>query len=80
MSIPNRFIAGNTFGRRVVLKSKAEDLIKLTRKKDRVVSIKLNSKLLKILDETIMEDQDLSSRNEFFERCVLRYLEEKGKL
>ena len=57
-----------------------EKLAKFFRNKTKIVSIKLNPELLKLFDETLKEDKDYSSRNEFFERCILRYLEEKGKL
>jgi metal-responsive CopG/Arc/MetJ family transcriptional regulator len=59
---------------------KGEKLAKLLRNRTKVVSIKLNPDLVKLLDETLKEDKDFKSRNEFFERCVLKYLEEKGKL
>jgi metal-responsive CopG/Arc/MetJ family transcriptional regulator len=55
-------------------------LAKLLRDRTKVVSVKLNPELVKLLDETLKEDRDFKSRNEFFERCVLKYLEEKGKL
>jgi metal-responsive CopG/Arc/MetJ family transcriptional regulator len=61
-------------------KSKAERVAELTRNRNRLVSVRLNEELVRLLDEAISKDSDLSSRNEFFERCVLRYLEEKGKL
>jgi len=57
-----------------------EKVAKLLRDRSRVVSMKINPELLKLLDETLKEDKEYSSRNEFFERCILRYLEEKGKL
>ncbi len=59
---------------------KSEELAKLLRNRSKVISIKLNPKLLNLLDETLKDDTEFSSRNEFFERCVLKYLEEKGKL
>jgi len=62
------------------MESKAEKIVELTRKRNRLVSVRLNEELVKMLDEAISEDSNISSRNEFFERCVLRYLEEKGKL
>jgi len=62
------------------MESKAEKIAELTRKRNRLVSVRLNEELVKLLDEAISEDPNISSRNEFFERCVLRYLEEKGKL
>ncbi|WP_457642356.1 ribbon-helix-helix domain-containing protein [Persephonella sp.] len=57
-----------------------EKLAKFFRNKTKIISIKLNPELLKLLDETLKEDKEYSSRNEFFERCILKYLEEKGKL
>lgn len=57
-----------------------EKVAKLLRDRSRVVSIKINPELLKLLDEVLKEDKEYSSRNEFFERCILKYLEEKGKL
>ena len=61
-------------------KSKAEKIAELTRNRNKLISVRLNGKLVELLDETIKEDSDISSRNEFFEKCVLRYLEEKGRL
>ncbi len=42
--------------------------------------IKLNPDLVALLNKTINKDEEFKSRNEFFERSVLRYLEEKGTL
>ena len=61
-------------------KSKAEKIAELTRNRNRLISIRLNKELVELLDKALERDQDVSSRNEFFERCVLRYLEEKGIL
>jgi len=58
-------------------KSKAEKIAELTRNRNRLISIRLNKELVELLDKALERDQDVSSRNEFFERCVLRYLEEK---
>jgi len=63
-----------------VKKSKAEKIAELTRNRNKLISVRLNEKLVELLDETIKKDSDISSRNEFFEKCVLRYLEEKGRL
>ena len=59
---------------------KSEKLAKLLRNRTKVVSVKLNPQLVKLFDETLKEDDEFKSRNEFFERCVLKYLEEKGKI
>ena len=61
-------------------KSKAEKIAELTRNRNKLLSVRLNEKLVELLDEAIKKDSDISSRNEFFEKCVLRYLEEKGRL
>lgn len=59
---------------------KSEKLAKLLRSRTKVISIKLNPELVRLLDEALKGDKEFSSRNEFFERCILKYLEEKGKL
>ena len=59
---------------------RSEKLAKLLRNRTKVVSVKLNPELVKLFDETLKEDAEFKSRNEFFERCFLKYLEEKGKL
>ena len=59
---------------------KSEKIARLLKNRSKVISIKLNPELVKLLDETLKKDKTFSSRNEFFERCVLKYLEEKGKI
>jgi len=41
-----------------------EKVAKLLRDRSRVVSMKINPELLKLLDETLKEDKEYSSRNE----------------
>jgi metal-responsive CopG/Arc/MetJ family transcriptional regulator len=57
-----------------------EKLYKLLRNKTQLITIKLNPDLVDLLNKTINKDDEFKSRNEFFERSVLRYLEEKGIL
>jgi metal-responsive CopG/Arc/MetJ family transcriptional regulator len=60
--------------------TKSELLARLLRNRSKTISIKLNPELVELLERTLKEDKDFSSRNEFFERCILRYLEQKGML
>jgi metal-responsive CopG/Arc/MetJ family transcriptional regulator len=57
-----------------------EKLYKLLRNKTQLITIKLNPDLVDLLNKTINKDDEFKSRNEFFERSILRYLEEKGIL
>ncbi len=36
--------------------------------------------LSRLLDETLKKDKQYASRNDFIEHCILRYLDDKGKL
>jgi len=62
------------------MKMNIERLRKMLRKKDRLITIRINSDLLKLLDETITKDNDHASRNELIESLILQYLETKGQL
>ena len=55
-------------------------LHKYIKGKTRIITFKINPQLLSLLDMSLKEDKDIHSRSEFFERCVLRYLAERGKL
>ncbi len=57
-----------------------EKVQKLLKGKTKIISIKINPDLVALLDKTINEDKALVSRNEFFERCILKYLSDKGKI
>ncbi|GBE37480.1 hypothetical protein BMS3Bbin08_00070 [bacterium BMS3Bbin08] len=57
-----------------------EKLLKYTRGKTKVVTFKINPDLLDMLDKTIKKDKDIQSRSQLIERCILRYVSQKGKL
>lgn len=59
---------------------KAEHLKKILTGKSKMLSLRINPELLRLLDETIEKDKDFSSRNELIEVLILRYLESKGKI
>ncbi len=48
--------------------------------KAQMLTMRINPDLLKLLDEALKKDKQYSNRNEFIEHCILRYLEDKGKL
>jgi hypothetical protein len=48
--------------------------------KTQMVTMRINPELLKLLDEALKKDKQYTNRNEFIEHCILRYLEDKGKL
>ena len=48
--------------------------------KAQMLTMRINPELLKLLDEALQKDRQYSNRNEFIEYCILRYLEDKGKL
>ncbi len=51
---------------------------KMLKNKTKVITVKLNPDLVALLDKTIEADEDLDSRNEFFEKSILEYLSNKG--
>ncbi len=55
-------------------------LQKLLKNKDKTITIRINSDLLALLDKEVKKNGELKSRNEFVERCILKYLSKKGKL
>ena len=59
---------------------KAEHLKKILTGKSKALSLRVNSELLRLLDEALAKDKDFSNRNELIEVLILRYLESKGKL
>ena len=59
---------------------KKSELIRLLRNRDKMISLRFSSELIKLVDEAIKEDKEIRSRTELIERCFLRYLEEKGKI
>jgi metal-responsive CopG/Arc/MetJ family transcriptional regulator len=61
-------------------KVKAEQLRKLLKKKDKMITLRMNPELLRLLDEALEKDREYQSRNELIESLILRYLESKGKL
>ena len=59
---------------------KAEQLRKLLQRKDRMITLRMNPELLRLLDEALEKDKDFQNRNELIESLILRYLESKGKI
>jgi len=59
---------------------KMEQLRKLFKNKTRLITMRMNPDLLKLLDETVKKDKEVDSRNELIETLIIRYLEEKGSL
>lgn len=59
---------------------KVEQLRKMFKNKSRLITMRMNPELLKLLDETVKKDREFDSRNELIETLILRYLEEKGSL
>ncbi len=53
---------------------------KYTKGKTKIITFKINPDLLKKLDNTLKKDKEFHSRSEIIERCILRYLVEKGEL
>ncbi len=52
----------------------------LIKNKTKMITFRINPELLKRLDDTLSNDRQYSSRNDFMEDCILNYLESKGKL
>ena len=61
-------------------KVRAEQLRKLLKKKDKMITLRMNPELLRLLDEALEEDREYESRNELIESLILKYLESKGKI
>ena len=59
---------------------KAEQLRKLLKKKDKMITLRMNPEVLRLLDEALEKDGEHSSRNQLIEALILKYLETKGKL
>jgi metal-responsive CopG/Arc/MetJ family transcriptional regulator len=59
---------------------KADQLRKLLKKKDRMITLRMNPELLRLLDEALEKDREHESRNELIESLILKYLEAKGKI
>jgi metal-responsive CopG/Arc/MetJ family transcriptional regulator len=57
-----------------------ETLHKYTKGKTKIITFKINPKLLSLLDKTIKQEKDIYSRSELIERCILKFLMERGKL
>lgn len=55
-------------------------LLKLTRGKTKVISVKLSPELVGKIDEAIQKDGEIKSRNQLIERCLLKYLESRGEI
>ncbi len=53
---------------------------RLIKNKTKMITMRINPELLKLLDDTIERDKQYSGRNDFIEDCILRYLESKGKI
>ncbi len=52
----------------------------MLKNKTKMITLRINPDLLKLLDDTIDKDKHFDSRNEFLESCILKYLESKKKL
>jgi len=48
--------------------------------KTKMITLRINPKLLILLDETIEKDKAFDTRNEFLEGAILDYLEKHEKL
>lgn len=59
---------------------KAEQLRKLLKKKDKMITLRMNPELLRLLDKALEKDGEYESRNDLIESLILKYLESKGKL
>lgn len=59
---------------------KADQLRKLLKKKDKMITLRMNPELLRLLDEALEKDREHESRNELLESLILKYLESKGKI
>jgi metal-responsive CopG/Arc/MetJ family transcriptional regulator len=59
---------------------KADQLKRLLQKKSKMITLRLNPELLKLLDEALEKDTAHQSRNDLIESLILNYLESKGKL
>jgi len=57
-----------------------EKVRRLIKNKAKMITMRINPKLLSLLDEAIKKDKQYASRNDFIEDCILKYLEAKGKL
>jgi hypothetical protein len=57
-----------------------EKVRKIIKNKTKMITMRVNPELLKLLDEAIKKDKQFDNRNEFIEACILKYLEAKGKL
>lgn len=53
---------------------------RLIKNKTKMIAMRINPELLKLLDDAIERDKQYSGRNDFIEDCILRYLESKGKI
>ena len=53
---------------------------KLLKNKSVMITMRVNPEMLRLLDEAMKKDKNFDSRNEFFEDCILKYLEGKGKI
>jgi metal-responsive CopG/Arc/MetJ family transcriptional regulator len=59
---------------------KADQLRKLLKKKEKMITLRMNPELLRLLDEALEKDREHESRNELIESLILKYLESKGKI
>lgn len=55
-----------------------EKIHKLLKNKTKLIGIKLNPEIVTLLDKTIERDEELKNRNDFIERSIMKYLNEKG--
>ena len=59
---------------------KVDQVRKLFKNKTKLITMRVNPDLLKLLDDTVDKDKEFNSRNELIETLLLRYLEQKGVL
>jgi metal-responsive CopG/Arc/MetJ family transcriptional regulator len=59
---------------------KADQLKKLLQTKSKMITLRLNPELLKLLDEALKSDPHHNSRSELIESWILDYLEARKKL
>ena len=78
MSRKNCYTSDYTKGRGERMEhAKIKGLIK---GKTKMITMRINPGLLSRLDAALMKDQNYSSRIDFIEDCILKYLEAKGKI
>jgi metal-responsive CopG/Arc/MetJ family transcriptional regulator len=62
------------------MKMKAEQLKKMFKNKEKLITLRVNPAFLDLLDKAIEKDEAFDSRSELIETLILRYLEERGAI